>query len=210
MSTHIKPEATVRTLKMTATAASAPAPTGDGPQSWTRRKRDPLPRGIFVHAASAPKAVIYGIRYTCGLGHIHQEKAGPLKSDATRRYHERRGRMRDEPRWCPRVERREAQEHAQAEAERRRGKIPFRRYADDYLAWSKTIHRSQRTAAYEVRRLVGVLGDAAIDSVTRGMSSGVCARSPMGWQPPASIVSAIACPACSSERSGSGCSSGTR
>jgi hypothetical protein len=103
----------------------------EGARNWTRRKRDPLPRGIFVHAASASKAVIYGIRYTCGLGHIHQEKAGPLKSDATRRYHERRGRMRDEPRWCPRVERREARKDAQAEAERRRGQIPFRRYADD-------------------------------------------------------------------------------
>jgi hypothetical protein len=97
--------------------------------SWSRKKRDQLPRGLFVHPASSPKATSYAIRYVCGAGHVHPEKAGPLKSEAIRRYHERR----DESGWCPAVERREARERASADQQREDRRMTFRQYAEDYL-----------------------------------------------------------------------------
>src|SRR3989454_11096300 len=68
---------------------------------WSRRKKDRAPRGVFRHRSG-----VWAIRFTCGAGHIHQQRVGPLKSEAVRAYHERRARVLDEPGWCPAVERR--------------------------------------------------------------------------------------------------------
>ena len=140
--------------------------SGTSERSWSRKKRDELPRGLFVHPSSGRKTSVYGIRYMCGAGHAHQEKAGPLKSEAVRRYHERRGRMHDELGWCPRVERRQACDRVAAEREREARRMTFSKYAEDYMAWSATVHRAQRTAQYEVRRLVSLLGDTGLDAIT--------------------------------------------
>jgi site-specific recombinase XerD len=43
--------------------------------------------------------------------------------------------------------------------------MTFEQYARDYLAWSLSVHRSQRTAQYEVRRLVTLLGAIPLDEV---------------------------------------------
>src|SRR5215467_894312 len=64
------------------------------------RKKDAAPRGIFRHRSG-----VWAARFTCGAGHIHQERVGPLKSDAVRVYHDRRARVQDEPGWCPATER---------------------------------------------------------------------------------------------------------
>src|SRR5215831_7251734 len=77
-----------------------------GPQRTTRKK-DAAPRGIFRHRSG-----VWAARFTCGGGHIHQERVGPLKSDAIRVYHDRRARAQDEPGWCPAVERARARERA--------------------------------------------------------------------------------------------------
>jgi integrase len=44
--------------------------------------------------------------------------------------------------------------------------MTFPEYAIDYLAWSATVHRAQRTAKYEVQRLVSLLGDTLLDAIT--------------------------------------------
>src|SRR2546422_10915275 len=91
---------------------------------WSRRKKDRAPRGVFRHRSG-----VWAVRFTCGAGHIHQERVGPLKSDAVRVYHERRARVLDEAGWCPAVERRQerarvlreqAQERARMRSEERR------------------------------------------------------------------------------------------
>jgi len=71
------------------------------------RKKDSAPRGVFCHRSG-----VWAVRFTCGAGHIHQEKVGPLKGDAIRIYYERRARAYDEPGWCPAVERARARERA--------------------------------------------------------------------------------------------------
>jgi site-specific recombinase XerD len=54
----------------------------------------------------------------------------------------------------------------QDDKDRKQRRTTFRSYATDYLAWSATVHRAQRTAKYEVQRLVSLLGDTPLDEVT--------------------------------------------
>jgi integrase len=138
----------------------SPAPT------WSRKKKDAAPRGVFKHPSG-----MWAIRYACGAGCAkHEERVGPLKSDAIRAHAARRQRVHDDPTWCPTAERaskrREAHERAQAEQERERSRVTFRQYAEDYLVWSSTVHRAQRTAKYEVGRLVAIFGDAPLAAIT--------------------------------------------
>jgi integrase len=44
--------------------------------------------------------------------------------------------------------------------------VTFEESAKDYLAWSATVHRAQRTAKYEVGRLVTLLGETPLDAIT--------------------------------------------
>lgn len=124
-------------------------------------KRDDAPRGVFRRT---PK--LWAIRYVCGQGHTHEETIGGLKGDAVRIHAARRQQIHEDPEWCPAVKRREARQRACAAQERERRRVTFRQYADDYLAWSVSVHRSQRTAQYEVRRLVTMFGDTPLDAVT--------------------------------------------
>src|SRR5262249_33684625 len=135
-------------------------------QKRDTRKRDRLPRGIFRHPASTNKAMVYAIRYTCGAGHIHQEKAGPIKSDALRVYHERRAPADDEAGWCPKVERQQARAHAKADQARERARVTFRDHAADFLAWSQQHKRAWKTDRGIVGRAVRVLGDRKLDEIT--------------------------------------------
>jgi hypothetical protein len=64
------------------------------------------------------------------------------------------------------MERREARALSLARRERDRRWMTFRQYATDYLAWSVTVHRSQRTAQYEVHRLITLFGDIPLDVIT--------------------------------------------
>jgi len=141
---------------MTEPSSETPALT------WSRRKKDSAPRGVFRHPSG-----VWAIRYACGAGcEKHEERVGPLKSDAIRAHAARRQRVHDNPTWCPAVERREARKRAQAEQDRERRRMTFRQYAGDYLSWSATVHRAQRTAKYEVGRLVTLLGDTPVDAIT--------------------------------------------
>jgi integrase len=44
--------------------------------------------------------------------------------------------------------------------------MTFQAYAEDYLAWSRTVHRAQRTAKYEVGRLVSAFGSRILGEIT--------------------------------------------
>jgi len=74
--------------------------TGETRGSWSTRKKDKAPKGLF-----RTKRGGWGVRFTCARGCIHQEPVGE-KSKALRVYHQRRTRALSEPDWCPRLERR--------------------------------------------------------------------------------------------------------
>jgi len=125
------------------------------------RKKDQAPRGVFRHRSG-----VWAVRFTCGAGHIHQERVGPLKSDAVRAYHDRRGRTLDEPGWCPTVERRQERARVLREQERERARITLRDYGKQYLAWAESHHRSHETTRGQVEALIAALGDHKLDEIT--------------------------------------------
>src|SRR5215475_10727628 len=116
------------------------AVNGSAHPTWSRRKKDQAPRGVLRHPSG-----VWAIRYTCGAGHIHKEKVGPLKNDAVRAYHDRRGRAHAEPGWCPMIEAERERERVRAERARVRARVPFSQYATQYGEWSKRNKRSWRT-----------------------------------------------------------------
>ena len=121
---------------------------------WDTRKKDKAPRGVYRHRSG-----VWAIRYTCGAGHIHRQRVGPLKTDAKREHDDRRMRAQREPGWCPLIEVRQAKE-------RERGRVTFREYAQDYLAWARTQHRSIDTTESQVKLLLAALGDRKLDEIT--------------------------------------------
>src|SRR5262249_18954412 len=112
--------------------------------------------------------------YACGAGcEKHEERVGPLKTDAVRAYHDRRARAHSEPGWCPAVERREARERARQEQARQRCRITFGEYADDYQTWCEQTDatgqvrkRSWRTIKAELSRLRPAFGEKLLDNIT--------------------------------------------
>jgi integrase len=124
------------------------------------RKKDVAPRGVFRHRSG-----LWGIRFTCGAGHVHEEKVSPVKGDASRAHATRRQRAYAEPGWCPAIERRQARERAQVEAERERQRVTFKTYAQDYLAAWTQGHLSHKTAKTEVDWLAKALGERALESI---------------------------------------------
>src|SRR5438445_2506357 len=90
--------------------------------SWSRRKKDVAPRGVFRHRTG-----VWAARFFCGAGHRHQERVGTIKSEAIRVFYERRARAHDEPGWCPTTE------HRRARAEQAR-QVTFRQHQTEYLA----------------------------------------------------------------------------
>lgn len=131
-------------------------------RQWSRKKKDIAPRGVFRHDSGA-----WAVRFTCGAGHIHEEKVGAIKSDAVRIHAARRQRIHEDSHWCPAADRRAARNLAALQKARDRQRVTFEDYAKDYLAWSATVHRAQRTAKYEVGRLVILLGeDVYLDAVS--------------------------------------------
>jgi integrase len=117
------------------------------------RKKDKAPRGVFVHESG-----LWAIRFTCGAGHIHEERVGTVKSEAIQRHHARRGRALAEPGWCPTPERTAA----------RAAGVTFRAYVADYEEWARGEHRSFRNTQSELRRLTAYFGDRPLASITAG------------------------------------------
>src|SRR5215470_16258648 len=102
-------------------------PKGRTRPSWSTRKKDKAPRGVFRHESG-----VWGTRYTCGAGHVHEERVGTVKSDAVSTYHKRRARAKEAPGWCPAVERQQARSAAKAEQARQ---MTFRQWAREYVEW---------------------------------------------------------------------------
>src|SRR5689334_15038603 len=121
---------------------------------WSRKKKDRAPRGVFRHRSG-----MWAIRYACAAGcEKHEERVGPLKSDAIRAYHDRRARAHSEPGWCPAVERRAAREKAREEHARERGRLTFAEYATDFGAWARAEHLGFRKEQGRIARLVAIFG----------------------------------------------------
>ena len=111
-------------------------------QAWSREKKDRAPRGVFRHPSG-----VWAARFTCGAGHVHQERVGPLKGDAVRVYHDRRARAMDEPGRCPAVERQQERDRAAAEREAAQP-LTFGQYAERWHDHTIRPHRKDRTAEY--------------------------------------------------------------
>lgn len=125
------------------------------------RKVDKAPPGVRRHPSG-----VWAIRYTCGAGHKHKERVGPIKQDAIRAYHDRRKRAHAEPGWCPRVECQQERERAQVERGRQARRITFRAFADEYLRWAKLHHRGYTTEAGRIEAMCVVFGAQKLDQVT--------------------------------------------
>lgn len=137
-----------------------------GTRTWSRRKKDDAPRGVFRHISG-----VWGVRYTCAAGCIHEEKVNPLKGDAVERYYERRKRARNEPGWCPTAER---TARRQQEAERRQQAaqaVTVRQYGERWLKGHVAQHCRERTArlyrAILEQHVYPTLGDLPLAAVTR-------------------------------------------
>jgi integrase len=110
---------------------------------------------------------VWAIRYTCGAGHLHKEKVGPIKSDAIRAYHERRARAHHEPGWCPALERQQVRAQVREAATQAERRQTFRQYVEDYGAWAAVHKRGWRkTERYTAARLVAELGDQLLETIT--------------------------------------------
>src|SRR5262249_39588731 len=107
----------------------------------------------------------WSIRFRCGVGHIHEEKVGPIKGDAIRAHAARRQRVYSQSGWCPASERQRAREHARAEAARERQRVTIKAYAGDYQAAWRQGHLSYKTAKTEIEWLVNQLGECPLDSI---------------------------------------------
>jgi integrase len=138
---------------------------------WSRRKKDAAPRGVFRHRSG-----VWAVRYACSAGcSKHEEKVGPIKSEAIRIYHQRRARALGEPGWCPAVERQHARERSQVERERERLRVTFRDYATNYLEWVQSVdsngnrtRRSWETIRSQINVSLPTFGDKRLDEITTG------------------------------------------
>jgi integrase len=157
------------------------------PVRSTKKKDQDAPRGLFRHPAGG-----WGIRFTCGLGHIHEEKVGPLKGDAIRAHAARRQRAHEEPSWCPVRERSAARRQATVEAEHERRRVIFKTYAEQYLAWASAHQRSYKTTRTEVGWLIRLLGDHPLDQVTAADIERVLAGLQTGESPSGQTLSGAA------------------
>src|SRR5262249_58446072 len=90
---------------------------------WSTKKLDKAPRGVYRHPSGD-----WGVRYTCGAGHIHNERVGRVKQDAKDTCDKRRLRTKNEPGWCPRAEQQRERHRVQAEQAREKARITFKEY----------------------------------------------------------------------------------
>lgn len=125
------------------------------------RKADNAPPGVRRHPSG-----VWAIRFTCGAGHKHKERVGPIKQDAIAAYHARRRRALGEPGWCPGVERRQERERAREAEERSARRVSFEAYARDYLAWASLHHRGYATEAGRVEAMIDRFGEKKLDEIT--------------------------------------------
>jgi integrase len=132
---------------------------------WSKRKKDKAPRGVFTDRAG-----LWAVRFMCGAGHVHEERVGRIKRDAIDAHAARRGRVRRDPAWCPRLER----EQARAAAVRQETAAPaltFRQYADGWQRQHVAVVCKPRTAELYAsvfkRHLFPALGDVPLAAVTR-------------------------------------------
>src|SRR5713101_7188392 len=160
-SAEIRPSTTTRGERTMSDVSPTTMPDGVPMVSRDTRKKDQAPRGVFRH-----RSRVWAVRFTCGAGHIHQERVGPLKSEAIRVYHERRARVMDEPGWCPKVDRLQGRERARREQAQERGRVKFGAYAVQYLEWAKVHHRSYETTRGQVEALIAAFGERKLDEVT--------------------------------------------
>lgn len=143
------------------------------------RKKDNAPRGVFRHPSG-----VWAVRFTCGLGCIHQEKVNALKSDAVELYHERRKRARGEPGWCPKAERRAVAEAVRRQEEERHRQeaeaVTVRQYAERWLRVHVAQDCRERTArsyrAIFEQHIFPALGDVPLGALSRAQIKGFLAR----------------------------------
>jgi len=140
------------------------SPIAKGRPTRSTVKKDQAPRGVFRHPSG-----VWAARFTCGAGHVHEEKVGPLKNDAIRIHAARRQRAHDEPSWCPAAERRRTRVEAARAVTAR--PVRLREYAERWLREHVEIACKPRTrehyASVFKHHVYPTLGDVALGDVTR-------------------------------------------
>jgi integrase len=160
---QVEPALLARLHDQLVECATKGVPSMMNARPWSTRKKDQAPRGVFRHPSG-----VWAIRFTCGAGHIHKEKAGPAKTGATNAYHDRRARARREPGWCPAVEREQtrAQEQQQVTAA-----ITVREYAERWLRTQVALACRERTVEIYTgvlaRDVFPALGDLPLTAISR-------------------------------------------
>lgn len=137
-----------------------PETTPPRPRAWSTRKKDTdAPRGLFRHPGGG-----WGIRFRCGLGHLHKEAAGVEKRGAKDTLEDRRVKVRGLPGWCPVAEKRATRQ--QVREEQARGERTFGALADAYLRAAKGL-RGFETEKGRVGKLTAAFGkDRPLDTIT--------------------------------------------
>jgi site-specific recombinase XerD len=155
-------------------------------RSTVKKDRD-APRGVFRHPGGG-----WAIRFTCGAGHVHEQRIGPLKGDAVRAHASRRQRAHSEPAWCPVRERIAARKQAKAAAQLEQQRVAFETYSEQYLTWAEAHQRSFKTTRAEVGWLVRALGDRQLDQVKPADVEAILAGLQTGKSPSGRALSGAA------------------
>lgn len=167
----------------------------DQPTTWSRKKKDLAPRGVFRHQSG-----VWGVRYTCGARHVHQERVGPIKSEAGRVYHSRRARALDEPGWCPVAERQQERDRAIAAAAAA-APLTFGQYAERWYEQTIRPHKKVRTADYYRRildlHLIPAFGATALAAIAPAEVRGLIAGKLSGRGCPKHEAPIVDCETCS-------------
>ena len=128
--------------------------------SWSRKKRDDAPRGVFVYPRTGPVKV-WGIRFRCGRGCRHEEQVGG-KSAAINAHAERRAKIRHDRSWCPTIERVAVTPVAPP--------LTFAQHAETWHATTITPQLKERTVAYYRQvldhHLLPVFGSTPLAAIT--------------------------------------------
>jgi integrase len=130
------------------------------------KKKDSAPRGVFRHPSGD-----WAIRFTCGGGHVHEQKISRVKRDAMDAHAARRLRARQQSGWCPTAERADARARLETDARQAAPGVTVRDYGDRWLKEHVGVSCKPRTrelyTSVFTRHVYPALGDLPLADVTR-------------------------------------------
>src|SRR5262245_18373616 len=144
---------------------------------WSTKKKDAdAPPGLHRLPARGARSAGWQILFTCGVGRRHKEWVGPSKTEAIKAWHARRNRVRDEPGWCPREERRQLKTTRRAQEAQA---VTVRQYAERWLTAHVAHECRERTAelyrSMFKHHVYPAIGDVTLGELKRSHVKGLLA-----------------------------------